>query len=490
MRRATALLCVALPATLFAKPTEPPAFPREMRAAWVATVANIDWPSSKGRSEVQQQKEALAILNKAADLRLNAIFLQVRPACDALYESKLDPWSEYLTGTMGDPVSYDPLQFWITEGHKRGIEIHAWFNPYRARLNNGIESCSLDHIANTKPEIVKRYGNDLWLDPGEQATMDYSYRVILDVVERYDIDGVHFDDYFYPYPVAGESFPDEGSYARYLDTGGSMTKAEWRRSNVDTFIERVHGGIKALKPWVKFGISPFGIWRPGYPAGVNGLDAYTTLYADAREWLQSGWVDYLSPQLYWKLDAPKQPYRKLLQWWTEQNTLGRNIWPGNFTSKIGDGFSASEILNQISATRQNPGATGNVHFSMRALMLNRGGIANSLAYGAYAAPALVPGSPWLDAAPPAPPTARLDLKSPMTTRVSWTQGAEEQPWLWTVYVRYGTKWFYEVMDSRATFVEKPSRNQFGELNAVAVAAVDRCGNESQRALLDPVAAQK
>src|SRR5579871_3371768 len=300
----------------------PPPVPREFRGVWVATVANIDWPSKPGLSTDQQKAEMLAILDKAAQLKLNAIIFQVRPGCDALYDSRLEPWSEYLTGQMGRaPDSYyDPLAFAVEEAHKRGLELHAWFNPYRARHAEAKSSISPDHVSQMHPDLVKQYGRSLWLDPGEKAVQDYSLSVILDVVRRYDIDGVHIDDYFYPYKETDAQnkvlpFPDDASWQKYVQSGGTLSRDDWRRQNVDTFIERLYKGVKEVKPWVKFGISPFGIWRPGYPAQVKGFDAYQELNADSRKWLRNGWLDYWTPQLYWKIDQTGQSYPVLLKWW-------------------------------------------------------------------------------------------------------------------------------------------------------------------------------
>jgi uncharacterized lipoprotein YddW (UPF0748 family) len=398
-------------------PKTPPLAPREFRAAWVATVGNIDWPSRKGLPAEQQQREIIAILDRAAELNLNAIILQVRTSADALYQSDLEPWSEFLTGTQGQDPGYDPLQMWIDESHRRGIELHAWFNPFRAMYGGGkVEERSGDHLYNTRPDLVKKYGNMLWLDPGEPEAEAHTVNVFLDVVRRYDVDGVHIDDYFYPYPVRANPqdesdrseapFPDDPSYAKYQQAGGTLGRDDWRRANIDRMIKDIYEGIKQTKPHVRFGISPFGIWKPDYPPVVKGFNQYAKLYADARLWLNEGWLDYWTPQLYWKPSAAAQPYEALLQWWIDENTEGRNVYPGLFTSKVGRAANAwdpPEILNQISITRETPGAEGHVHFSMRALMDNREGIADALRDGPYRRPALVPRSPWLDdKAPPAP----------------------------------------------------------------------------------------
>jgi len=259
---------------------DPPAIPREFRAAWVATVDNIDWPSSRTLTPDQQRSEMIHILDTAVSLRLNAIIFQVRPACDALYDSKLEPWSEYLTGRQGRAPSpyYDPLEFAVREAHARGIELHCWFNPYRAGHPAQRGPYALSHIRYRHPEIVKNYGRYLWLDPGEPLVQKHSLDVIRDVVRRYDIDGVHIDDYFYPYPEDGQEFQDQASYKRYQNGGGDLGLHDWRRQNVDHFVESAYKTIKSEKPWVKFGISPFGIYRPGIPETIKaGVDQYDEL---------------------------------------------------------------------------------------------------------------------------------------------------------------------------------------------------------------------
>jgi len=463
----------------------PPAPLREFRAAWVATVANIDWPSKRGLLVEQQKREIVAILDKAADLNLNAIVLQVRPACDALYPSKLEPWSEYLTGTMGQPPSpfYDPLQMWVDEAHKRGIELHCWFNPYRAHHPSGKSPISPDHVSRTKPEITKSYGAHLWLDPGEKATQDHSIAVVMDVVNRYDIDGVHMDDYFYPYrekDAAGNDieFPDDPSWQKYQQSGGTLSRDDWRRENVNMFVHRLYMEIKAAKPWVKLGISPFGIWRPGYPAQIRGLDQYSRLYADARKWLQEGWVDYFTPQLYWPIAQTPQSYPVLLMWWSEQNTKTRNLWPGIYTSRVGDGsataWPADEIVWQIKTTRGIAGATGNVHFSMATLMRDQS-LCDALKRTVYREPALVPASPWLDSTPPAQPILKMNTAS---GTCSWTSAGGERVWQWVVQTRRNGAWQTRILPSSRTSY-KPESNP----DVVAVTAVDRCGNASLPATL-------
>jgi uncharacterized lipoprotein YddW (UPF0748 family) len=466
-------------------PDAPPAVAREFRGAWVASVANIDWPSRPGLTSAQQQGELIAILDRAVELRLNAIVLQVRPAADAFYASPYEPWSEYLTGTMGrapEPF-YDPLEFAVTEAHRRGLELHAWFNPYRARHPTGRSAASANHLSRTRPDLVRSYGGFLWMDPGEPEVQDHSLRVILDVVRRYDLDGVHIDDYFYPYPVndaAGRPipFPDDASWQRYRREGGTLARDDWRRENVDRFIERLHGEIKREKPWVRFGISPFGIWRPGHPPGIRGFDQFGLLYADARRWLQEGWVDYFTPQLYWPIAQTEQSYPVLLRWWVEQNTHGRHIWPGNFTSRIVTGaqplWRAAEVIDQIESTRRQPGATGNVHFSMRALMTDPDGLATRLRMESYAAPALPPATPWLGSGTPGAPAARREIfGAGGSLRLAFEPGAGNAPMWWIVRLRTADGWSTEILPGWRRDVHPVA----GSAEWASVTAVDRLGVE-------------
>lgn len=497
MLRRLLLLLLVLPAEA-ARAQSPgdadagPAIAREFRGAWVASVANIDWPSRPGLTTERQQAELIALLDRAVQLRLNAVILQVRPGADALYASRLEPWSEYLTGEMGRaPVPlYDPLAFAVEEAHRRGLELHAWFNPFRARHASARSPVSADHVSRRRGGLVKQYGRSLWLDPGEPEARRYSLAVIMDVVRRYDIDGVHIDDYFYPYKERDRSgriveFPDNPSWARYRRGGGRLTRDDWRRRNVDLFVEAVYKAMKREKPLVRFGVSPFGIWRPGYPSQITGLDPYTELYADSRKWLRNGWLDYFAPQLYWPMDQSAQSYTALLEWWSGQNVKGRHLWPGNFTSRVDSGrtsWAPSEIVRQIDATRAERGASGNIHFSMRALMLDRQGVAGVLEDGPYRENALVPASTWLDRRAPGRPAVAVqaDSAGSRAMRLRVTPAAGERPWLWTVRIRSAGKWEVAVVPGweRAIVVGGAAS---AAPDRVLVSAVDRAGNEGPAA---------
>ena len=466
-----------------------PPVPREFRGVWIATVDNIDWPSKPGLPVASQKAELIDLLDHAARIRLNAVIFQVRPSADALYRSSLEPWSAFLTGRNGRaPVpEWDPLSFAVTEAHRRGLELHAWFNPYRARFRGDRGPLSTRHVSRTMPNVVKRYGSYLWMDPGEASVRAHTTKVILDVVKRYDIDGVHIDDYFYPYPEDDRRgrqipFPDDRSWAKYRRTGGTLERDAWRRRNVDLLVESLYRGIKASKPWVKFGISPFGIWRPGFPESVRGLDSYDVLFADSRRWLAEGWLDYFTPQLYWAIGAPQQSYPALLEWWAAQNQRGRHLWPGNGTYKVTDAGSArwpaSEMVQQIMLTRDQTGAGGNVHYNMTALVRSVDDLAERLTTGPYAGPALVPASPWLSRQRPATPmvSATRGDRS-ITLRISIAKSTPVARW-WLVRSRYRDGWHAQVVDAGSPVVLVPPAAAGDLPDYLVVNAVDRAGVES------------
>lgn len=474
---------------------EQPAAEREFRAAWVATVGNIDWPSKPGLTTDEQQREARAILDTAVALGLNAIVFQVRPHCDAMYSSELEPWSYYLTGVQAqapDPF-YDPLEFWVNESHDRGLELHAWFNPYRAHLARGGGEPPPTSLVMTKSYLVRRLpGNTWWMDPGHPETQEHSFNVVMDVVRRYDVDGIHFDDYFYPY--GDGNFPDDTTWAMYQAGGGSLSRNDWRRSNVNVFIERLYRAIKREKPYVKFGLSPFGIWRPGNPPSIAGFDQYNGLYADARLWWNEGWVDYFTPQLYWPIKQVPQSFPVLMGWWTKENTEGRHLWPGMFTGRmVAD--NPDEILNQIMIARGFvPEGPGHVHFSFKTFMRDSSKLNEVLKMSLYRTPALVPPSPWLDNTPPADPQVVVGVDTSVV-RIGWNHPDEGDVFRWVVYAQYNNTWepiiqnrYSRILDlSRERVLEERIRRRrepdsvgvrVERLQQIAVSAVDRVGNES------------
>lgn len=481
-------------------PNLPPLPAREMRAVWVATVANIDWPSSRTLTFAQQVTEMDAILDTAARTGLNAVVLQVRPSCDAIYTSDLEPWSEFLTGAQGQPVrgapaDYDPLKRWIDGAHARGLQLHAWFNPFRARHPDARQPDAPLHVSRTKAGVVRTYGQYAWLDPGEAEAREHSLRVILDVVRRYDIDGVHMDDYFYPYPVAGQEFPDAATYAAYTRTmqaqgRAALSRADWRRQNINAFVRDLSVRVHAEKPWLAVGISPFGIWRPNHPAGVKGLDAYEALSADARLWLTEGLVDYCTPQLYWAIEAPQQPFEPLLRWWRSQSAAsgyGRPVWPGLNVSRVGSGegadraWPADQIVRQVTMERAlrgsgEAGSGGGVFlYSMKPLLQNRGGVREAV-MNVLGGDVLPPLYPWLAGERPllGPPRVTVgtgpggvaSIGPPAGAPASSVQG-------YAVFVQRspGSPWTFALLPRTATSVPGAS----GTPARVAAACVDRFG---------------
>ncbi len=478
-----------MPAMLFAaeevyRPVTitPPQPAREFRGAWLVTVANKDWPSKPGLPVVEQKAELIELLDRAVQLKLNAIIFQVRPSCDAMYASSIEPWSEYLTGTMGEAPQpfYDPLAFAIGEAHRRGLELHAWFNPFRALPPQAKSSVAPNHISRTHPEFVCHYGSQLWLDPGEPSVRAYVLGVIMDVVRRYDVDGVQLDDYFYPYPEkdpAGRElgFPDDASWRKY-GPSSRLSRDDWRRANINLFVQSVYQNIKAAKPSVKFGISPFGIWRPMNPPSIRGMDAYATLYADSRRWLANGWLDYFSPQLYWSMDSPPQSFPVLLNWWAQQNARGRHLWPGLNAANAGEKWGPDEMARQIAATRRQPGAGGEIFYHLRNLADNAG-LADIVRI-AYAQPALVPASPWLDSIPPGKPKLTVVENSRSSLRLHW-ETADNPAWLWVLQFRTNQVWTTEILPAIRTnwSFAKPAPD------LISISAVDRLGNPGSSAAL-------
>lgn len=479
------------PAILFASDSvyqpvavTPPAPPREFRAAWITVVAaNPDWPSEPGLPVAQQKAELISLLDRAAQLHFNAVIFQVRPGSDALYASAIEPWSERLTGTMGRAPKpfYDPLAFAVQEAHQRGLELHAWFNPFRA-LHPLLKSpVASNHVTKTHPEWIRKYDTQSWIDPGEPAARAYVLRVVMDVVRRYDVDGVTFDDYFYPYPVKNASgrvldFPDDASWRKYgLHSG--LTRDAWRRQNVDEFVQSVYRSIKAAKPWVEFGISPFGIWRPGHPLSVKGLDAYANLYADSRLWLASGWVDYFAPQLYWSVDAPQQSFPALLDWWSSQNTKGRHLWPALNDANVGSTWKPEEIARQMELIRKRPDA-GEIHFHLRNVLDNP--VLAGFVRAKYSQPALVPASPWLDSSSPGKPTISATITG-AHLEVRWNKATDELIQSWVLQYRgLNGGWTTQIVpanQSGCVFAKS-------QPEVISIRAVNRYGNISPPAAVE------
>jgi len=414
------LLCCVLYGFSF-EPLNGQPLKREFRGVWVSTVANIDWPSSPGLTSAQQKEEILSILNLHQQNRINAIILQVRPAADAIYPSDLEPWSRYLTGEQGripEPF-YDPLEFWIVEAHRRGMELHAWFNPYRIKVNPADE-LSDDHVSHTHPDWIFNYGTRTYFSPAHPEVWDFVKKVVVDVVARYDVDAIHFDDYFYPYRIRGEEIPDS---LEFLLFGGEYFPdrlEEWRRHNVDTIIQVLSTAIKAVKPWVKFGISPFGVWRnraedPMGSETTAGTTNFDGLYADVIKWQRNGWIDYLMPQIYWRDDHPAVDFSTLAYWWNDYG-FGRSVYlglaPYRLQKKSEHKLWRKEkyFLQQLDILRSLEGVSGFGYFSSRHFFREDfKGLNRKIQHHYCLFHALVPTMPWIDnKAPQAPKNLRLE----------------------------------------------------------------------------------
>ncbi len=396
----------------------------EFRGVWIATVGNIDWPSSPGMSTEQQKKELTDRLDMHQQSGINAVMFQVRPAADAFYAKGREPWSKWLMGKQGTAPNpfYDPLEFAITEAHKRGMELHAWFNPYRATTDNKFYALSPAHITRIKPEWFFVYGGIKLFNPGIPEVRDYLVKVFLDVVDNYDIDGVHLDDYFYPDQIAGQLINDQETFKQF--NNGYTNIKDWRRNNVDLLIKMLSDSIHKHKPRIKFGISPFGVWANKYqnPDGsdTHGGASYYELFADSRKWIKEGWLDYINPQIYWPIDDRSVPFNKLLDWWS-QNTYNRHLYIGMAAYRINERKvnkfkSPSQLPDQIKYLRANPRVQGSVYFSSNSLLKNPLGFTDSLKENYYQYPALPPPMLWLDSIAPNP--ARNLMATPGVNNVA------------------------------------------------------------------------
>ncbi|XP_046573717.1 glycosyl hydrolase YngK-like [Haliotis rubra] len=447
---------------------------REFRAVWVATVKDMDWPLSRYHSSSQQKAELVLLLDKLQKLNFNAIVFQVRSAGDAMYNSTLEPWSEYLTGSQGRAPSpyYDPLAFLLEEAHRRNMEVHSWYNPYLARSGSTSKAgLAPNHMAVKYPRYAYAYGNSLWMDPGAKVVQDQCYNVIMDVVKRYDIDGVHMDDYFYPYPVSGQSFPDNATYNAYRKGGGHLGRDDWRRDNVNSLIQRLYNGTKATKKHVKFGLSPFGIWKSGIPKGIVGLSSYYEQYADSRKWFDEGWVDYFTPQLYWRIDPVKQSFTHLMDWWLQQNSKHRHFYAGSYAGNVVEqNWPLDEIKRQVEEARKRRDklSLGDVFFSAKYFRDNSKGLSTMFQKDLYTVPALAPPMPWLGANPPPPPSGVRVSGSTLT----WNKDGSGVTRSWAVYRYEADAWeLKKLLNNDTTSWSVPS-------GRYAITAVDRLSNES------------
>ena len=377
----------------------------EFRGVWIASVDNIDWPLKGMTNPDSQRVEFIRQLDMHKMNGMNAVIVQVRPAADAFYPSPFEPWSQWLTGVQGQPPSpyYDPLEFMIRETHKRGMEFHAWCNPYRADFKIGASSIAANHVTKIHPEWFLDYGDKKYFDPASKEVQRFVVKVVRDIVERYDIDAVHMDDYFYPYRIAGKEFPDDAAYRKAKT---KLSKDDWRRSNVDTIMKMLSLAIKKEKPWVQFGISPFSVWRnkdkdPRGSDSKAGQTNYDDLYADILLWLKEKWVDYVAPQLYLEIGHDKIDYVKMLEWWSN-NSYGRNLYIGLGIYRSGSNAAwknPNELPNQIKLLRQYPNVHGGIYFSSKSFNNNPNGWNDSLKNNYYRLPAKTPEMSWLPKKP-------------------------------------------------------------------------------------------
>ncbi|WP_083449817.1 glycoside hydrolase family 10 protein [Luteipulveratus mongoliensis] len=385
-------------------PTQATTPKRDLRAMWVSSVVNIDWPSKTGLTPQQQKDELIGWLDLAVKQRHNAVILQVRPTADAFWPSAYEPWSKYLTGTQGQNPGWDPLKFAVEQSHARNLELHAWFNPYRISMDTNVNALVPTHPARLHPDWVKAYGGKLYYNPGNPDARRQSVNAILDAVKKYDIDGVHFDDYFYPYPVAGQTFDDSAEYAKY---GNGMSLADWRRNNVTTFIREVRAGIQKYRPQAQFGVSPFAIWRnkatdPEGSDTTAGAQTYDDLYADTRKWVKDELLDYITPQVYWSRGFAAADYEKVTDWWATQVTGTHvHLYIGQATYKVAQNADPKwsepqELSSHLDFNTKYPQVQGNIYFSAVQVKADRLGATSLLNEKWYSRPALTPASPWLD----------------------------------------------------------------------------------------------
>ncbi|GAA0926093.1 family 10 glycosylhydrolase [Streptomyces thermoalcalitolerans] len=369
----------------------------EMRGMWLATVDNRDWPSRAGLSAARQYSELIALLDTAVRCRLNTVMFQVRPTADALWPSPYEPWSQYLTGVQGKDPGWDPLGTAVREAHARGLELHAWFNPYRIARHTDLSRLTASHPARRHPDWVVAYGGTLYYNPGLPAVRAFVQQAMLDAVRAYPVDGVHFDDYFYPYPVAGRLFDDDAAYARH--GGGFPDRAAWRRDNIDRLVREMAEAVRRIRPGAQFGISPFGVWRNASsdPRGSDtraAVQAYDDLHADTRTWVEEGWIDYVVPQLYWNIGFPAADYATLLPWWAGVARGSRTkLYAGEALYKAGDPAQGpawqdpEELSRHLAFAAGYPEVRGHVFFAGTEVMADPAGAMARVAAGHYRQPA-------------------------------------------------------------------------------------------------------
>ncbi len=434
MRKILALILTCITVFVFAQKTEAPK--QEFRGVWLSTVANIDWPVDKRDSEAKKQADLVTYMDTLKANGVNAVLFQVRPACDAMYKSEIEPWSYWFSGTQGQgPTAdslWDPLDFAIREAHKRGMELHAWVNPYRAVHKPAMMDSSFymndEHVAKKHPEWLLKFSSVYILDPGKAEVRDYIYNVFMDIVTRYDIDGLHMDDYFYPY----QKITNEDSLTFVNENRGFKDIDDWRRDNINILVKRVSDSIDKIKPWVKWGISPFGIYRPGIPEGIKGFDAWAVLYCDPIAWLKAGTVDYITPQCYWP-HGGGQDYAKLIPYWSkEAKKANRHFYPGQAMFHAGsEKFSRGEIPRQIRLNRDTDGCQGSVYFTANNFFANPKNTMDSLQLDLYKNKALWPTYKHQKGKKVKTPGSFAERKYANEVLISWEENSEA--WGYVIY---------------------------------------------------------
>ncbi|MGH3448431.1 MAG: glycoside hydrolase family 10 protein, partial [Nocardioidaceae bacterium] len=411
---------------------DPHAEKASLRAMWIATVANIDWPSKPGLSIEQQKSELVSYLDMAQAQGHNAVVLQVRPTADAFWPSDVEPWSKYLTGVAGQDPGYDPLAFAVAQAHARNLELHAWFNPFRVSMDTDRGALAPDSPARQHPDWVVSYGGQLYYNPGIPAVRELSEDAIMDAVTKYDIDAVHFDDYFYPYPSGDTPFPDQKQYEKY--GAGFDNVGDWRRDNINGFMQDLGDRIKEAKPWVKFGVSPFAVWRnkSSDPRGSDttaGAETYDDLYADTRLWVKRDWIDYVAPQVYWARGFAPADYEKVSSWWADVvDGTDVALYIGQATYKVGTSsqspdWSEPDVLSrQLEFNTTLPEVKGNIYFSAKQVRADRLGATTILNQTWYSHPALVPPMPWIDDRAPKHPKQLHARSGEAGVHLSWRAG--------------------------------------------------------------------
>lgn len=469
----------------------------EFRAVWVATFHNIDWPSAKGLPVARQQAEFEELLDNQLQNRMNAVVVQVRPCGDAFYESPFEPWSEYLGGKQGlrpEPF-YDPLSFMVEESHSRNMEFHAWINPFRAVSHHKFSDIIDEHLTTQKPEWFFQYENSTYFNPGIPEVRAYIAGIVTDIARRYDIDGIHFDDYFYPYPIKGKPIDDLASFRAHQ--GDFSDLHAWRRHNIDTFVKMVSDSLLKIKPQIKLGISPSAVWRnktqdpKGSRTGAT-LTTYDVLHADVRKWVSNGWVDYVAPQCYFAMNYSEAPYENLLDWWSD-NAFGKHVYIGQAVYKAKDGKYASwrdpdQIPNQLLMNRTYDKIRGSIFFSASSFQENPMGIAEKLQFDLFRKPAMIPPMSWKDTVPPLEPRFIFATYNPTEVKLEWqapekaTDGESA-----TYYVIYRFMEGEEIEIDNPLFIQAIQRDTYfedrqlypGTQYTYVVTAVDRQHNESK-----------